>query len=110
MTDFTENDKNIKYKLQIIEQKLQQSDSNSDVLKQVVSDLKDVVQSMDKEFAIHSEKQSHLFFRIEQIQKEVDSVGGKGDKTSEKHRDLLENALMVIVGGVLAYLLSMAKG
>lgn len=110
MTDFTENDKNIGYRLKSIEQKLQQSDNDSESLRQVVNDLKDIVQSMDKEFAIHSEKQSHLFFRIEQIQKEVESVGGKGDKTSEKHRDLLENALMVILGGVIAYLFSMAKG
>lgn len=109
MTNFKENEQDLIYRLKNIEQKLQQNGNDSENLKQVVNDLKDVVRFIDKELAIHAEKQSHLFYRIEQIQKEVEAVGGKGDKTSEKHRDLLENALMVILGGVITYLFSMAK-
>ena len=104
------NEKELLYKLKKIEDTLQQNETDTEKLKQVVYELREVIASLDKDMAIQSEKQSHLFFRIEQIQKEVQSLEGKGEKTNEKHRDLLENALMVLLGGVITYRFSMAKG
>lgn len=85
---------------------------NTDVaeLKGIVSELKNIVQSLDKEVAIQVEKQSHLYFRIEQLQKEIELLEAKGVKTNDKQRALLENALMAFLGGLITYIFGLLGG
>lgn len=96
-------------KLKDIESALQNNSGDTAELKAVVHELKNVVQSLDKELAIQSEKQSHLFFRIEQLQSEINLLEDKDDKASDRHRQLIENALMAVLGGVISYVFGLLK-
>jgi chromosome segregation ATPase len=104
-----ENNTELLDKLKEIESTLQTSNSDTAELKTVVHELKNIVQSLDKEVAIQSEKQSHLFYRIEQLQSELNMLEDKGDKANDRHRQLIENALMAVLGGVITYVFSLLK-
>jgi chromosome segregation ATPase len=105
-----EREQEIMDRLKRVEQALQDSKVSDKKLKSVVNDLRDIIQALDKDHAIHAEKFSHLYYRVEAIDKELSKIEGKGDKTNEKQRDLMENALMVILGGVLTYMFSTFRG
>lgn len=94
-------------KLQAIEEKLQDQENSAAELKDVVYELKGIVQDLDKGMAIQAEKQSHLFFRIEQLQRELEVVESRGEKGNDRQRALIENALMVILGGLISYIFSL---
>ncbi|AGK86832.1 hemolysin [Bacillus phage SIOphi] len=94
----------IMQKLKEIENTLQNHKTNTVELRNVVNDLRDIVQSLDKDMAIHSEKQSHLFYRIEQMQREIELLDEKGEKGSDKQRDIVEKALMAFLGGLITYI------
>lgn len=96
-------------RLKDIETTLQNSSHDTAELKSVVTDLKNVVQSLDKEVAIQAEKQSHLFYRIEQLQIEIALLEDKDDKANDKHRQLIENTLMAVLGAVLTYVFTLLK-
>jgi chromosome segregation ATPase len=96
-------------KLQAIENKLQDQDNSAAELKGVVTELKGIVQDLDKDMAIQAEKQSHLFFRIEQFQRELEVLESRGEKGNERQRSLIENALMVVLGGLISYLFSLGS-
>lgn len=97
-------------KLIHIENTLQDHEADYSELKSVVSELKNIVQSLDKDMAIQAEKQSHLYFRVEQLQKQIELLEAKGTKTSDKQRALIENALMAFLGGLITYLFSLIGG
>lgn len=94
----------IMQKLKEIENTLQNHKTDTVELRNVVNDLRDIVQSLDKDMAIHSEKQSHLFYRIEQMQREIELLDEKGEKGSDKQRDIVERALMAFLGGLITYI------
>ncbi|AYJ75922.1 hypothetical protein Goe27_00540 [Bacillus phage vB_BsuM-Goe27] len=97
-------------KLKEIEDTIQDHKTDNTELKVVVNELKEIVQSLDKDMAIQSEKQSHLFYRVEQLQRELELLEEKGVKTSDKQRALIENALMAFLGGLITYIFSMMSG
>ncbi|OLF87090.1 hypothetical protein SP3_00168 [Bacillus phage fHSPT3] len=94
----------IMQKLKEIENTLQNHKTDTVELRNVVNDLRDIVQSLDKDMAIHSEKQSHLFYRIEQMQREIELLDEKGEKGNDKQRDIVEKALMAFLGGLITYI------
>lgn len=95
-------------KLLRIEAALQKEESNTKQLKQVVQEIKDVVKDLDRTVAVHSEKHAHLFYRIEQLQREIESLEASGEKTKSRHQDLVEKALMAFLGSLLTYVYSLA--
>lgn len=103
------NNQEVILKLQEIESVLQDQDNTTKDLKSVVNDLKSIVQALDKDAAIQAEKQSHLFYRIEQLQRELETLEGRGEKGTDRQRDLVEKALMALLGGLLTYIFSLAK-
>jgi len=91
-------------KLQKIESVLQDQESDTAELKRVVDELKGIVQSLDKYVAIQAEKQAHLLSRIEQLQDQIHVLENHREKGNDKQRQLIENALMAILGGLIAYI------
>ncbi len=96
------------HKLKSIEATLHDHENSTKQLRQVVNDLKEVVKDLDKSMAIQSEKQSHLFYRIEQLQKEIEILESSGEKSRSRQQDLIEKALMVFLGGLITYIYSLA--
>jgi chromosome segregation ATPase len=105
-----EREKELMDRLRKVENALQEGRSDTKRLKSVINDLRDIIQALDKDHAIHAEKFSHLYYRVEELSKEISKLEGKGDKTNEKQRDLMENALMVILGGLITYFFSTLRG
>lgn len=97
------------HKLKHIEHVLQSHDNNMGSLMEVVEELKEIVQELDKVMAIQSEKQSHLFYRVEQLQKEIEMLEKSGEKTNDRQRDLVEKALMAFIGGLITYVFSLSN-
>lgn len=97
-------------KLQAIEAMLQNQEINQTELERVVEELKNIVQSLDKEVAIQAEKQSHLYYIVEKLQKEVELLEQKDVKTNDKQRTLIENMLMAFLGGLITYIFSTMGG
>lgn len=98
------NNQEVILKLQEIETVLQDQENSATELKRVVDELKGIVQNLDKDMAIQAEKQAHLLFRIEQLQREVQVLETKSEKGTDKQRQLVENALMAVLGGLIAYI------
>lgn len=98
------------YKLKTLEAALSTQEQSVEQLKKVVEELSSVVKELDKVLAIHSEKQSHLFYRVEQLQREVEMLEASGEKTTSRHQDLVEKALMAFLGGLITYIFSLSSG
>lgn len=90
-------------KLQAIESVLQNQENSTTELKDIVDELKGIVQDLDKDAAIQAEKQSHLFYRVEQLQGELKALEARGEKGNDRQRALIENALMAVLGGLITY-------
>lgn len=97
------------HKLKDIESVLQDHDNTAEQLTQIVNELKSVVQDLDKTLAIQTEKQSHLFYRIEQLQQQIKVLESSGEKETGRQRDLIEKALMAFLGALITYIFSLAK-
>lgn len=100
---------NILYKLRKIEALVEEQDNNTAQLRIIVDELKSVVQDLDKTIAIQSEKHSHMNYRVEQLQKELELLEASGDKTRSKQQDLVEKALMVFLGGLITFIFNLAS-
>jgi chromosome segregation ATPase len=96
-------------KLKHIEDRLQNNDNATDELKGIINELKGVVTSLDKNAAIQDQKHSHLFYRVEQLQKEIELIEDKGAKKNDNQRALVEKAVMAFLGGLITYLFSLLK-
>ncbi|AHJ87575.1 hypothetical protein Bp8pC_145 [Bacillus phage Bp8p-C] len=97
-------------RLRSIEGKIQDQETDTTELRGVVDELKNIVFSLDKDIAIQQEKQSHLYYKMEQLQKELELLESAGDRKSDKQRELIEKALMAFLGGLITYLFSMISG
>lgn len=104
------NNQQVILKLQEIETVLQDQENSAAELKDVIDELKGIVQNLDKDMAIQAEKQSHLLFRIEQLQRELQVLESRSEKGSDKQRALIENVLMAVIGGLITYIFSLAGG
>lgn len=97
------------HRIEHIEKVVQNHGEDTGKLKDVVDELKSIVQSLDKDMAIQTEKQTHLLFRIEQLYEELEELGKKGDKTNDNQRELIEKTLMAFLGGLITYIFSLTK-
>jgi chromosome segregation ATPase len=97
-------------KLIAIEDKLQDHETDALELKSVVNELRAIVQSLDKDMAIQLEKQSHLVYRVEQLQREIELIEAEGVKSNDKRRAFVENAIMAVLGGLITYAFSLIGG
>lgn len=109
--------------LKELEESLQDNKSDYKDLKRVVDSLKDIVErvekgtagnkdvivSLDKDTALISEKLVFIFFRLEQLQKELESLDGQNTKQDDKSKARMENIIMLILGGVVTYFFSLIK-
>jgi chromosome segregation ATPase len=97
-------------KLRQIEDALQDHETDAKELKSMVGELRKIVQVLDKDMAIQLEKQSHLFYRVEQLQRELELLEAKGVKSSDKQRAFIESALLAFLGGLITYVFSIIGG
>ncbi len=91
-------------RLKSLEDTIQDHKADIKELKDVVQELREIVRDIDKNAAIEIEKRSHMEFRIEQLQKEIELLEANGVKSGDKQRALVENTLMVLLGGLISYL------
>lgn len=103
------NNQEVILKLQEIETVLQDQENSTAELKHVVEELRGIVHNLDRDRAVQDEKVAHLIFRIEQLQNELKILETKHEKGSDKQRQLIENALMAILGGLIAYIFKIGK-
>lgn len=103
------NNQEVILKLQEIETVLQDQENSTSELKHVVEELRGIVHNLDRDKAVQDEKIAHLIFRIEQLQSELKILETKHEKGSDKQRQLIENALMAILGGLIAYIFKIGK-
>lgn len=78
-------------------------------LEQAIKELKNIVQSLDKETAIQAEKQSHLYYQIVQLEKTVDSMKGDDSKEVARKRDLVEKIFMAVIGALVTYIFGLLR-
>lgn len=96
-------------KIKDIERILRDHANTSDEMNEVVKELEDIVHELDKSVALNGEKQSQLAYKIEVLNQKLSAVEMRGEKGSDKQRALVENALMVVLGGLLSYIFSLAN-
>lgn len=73
------------------------------------TDTRNVISSLDKEQAIQSEKNTHIFYQLGQLEKRVEELERHDDKSSDNMRGLIEKVFMAVIGGLVAYVFSMLR-
>lgn len=103
-------------RLQRLEDKLQHGELTEKGIKQdntelnnAVSELKDIVNSLDKRLAVHEEKYAHLTYQITKLEETIDALEGINDKEFDHKRDIVENIFMIVLGAVVTYVFSIFK-
>ena len=103
-------------RLQRLEDKLQQGELTDKGIQQgntelnnAVSELKDIVNSLDKRIAIHEEKYAHLTYQITKLEETISALEGVNDKEYDRKRAIVENIFMVVLGAIVTYVFSSFK-
>lgn len=104
-------------RLQRLEDRLQHGELTEKGIKQdnqelnnALQELKGIVNSLDKRFAVYEEKYEHLSYQITKLEETIDALEGVNDRESDHKRDIVENIFMVVLGAVVTYLFGMLKG
>lgn len=84
-------------------------DAERKELEKAINELKSIVQSLDKEMAINIEKQSHLYYQINQLEKAVSGLQGVDSREIDRKRDLVEKIFMAVLGATVTYIFSMLR-
>ncbi|AEW47504.1 hemolysin [Bacillus phage B4] len=103
------NQQQFEYRLKEIENVLKEHAEESEDIRKVLEEIQDIVRDIDKNAAINEEKQSHLFYRIDLLQQKLTTLETRGEKGTDKQRALVENALMVVLGGIISYIFSLSQ-
>lgn len=127
----TENNQDIYRRLRGLEEKIQSGELAKDdtykTILETIRELKDAyaeleksgdsthrdminsITVLDKDMAIQAEKQSNVFYQLSQLEKRIEVLENKGDKTNDNLRGLLEKVFMAIIGGLVTYVFSMLR-
>ncbi|AGT13639.1 hypothetical protein TROLL_69 [Bacillus phage Troll] len=103
------NQQEFEYRLKEIENVLKEHAEESEDMKKVLEELQAIVRDIDKNAAINEEKQSNLIYRIDLLHQKLATLETRGEKGTDKQRALVENALMVVLGGILSYIFSLSQ-
>ena len=104
-------------RLQRLEDRLQHGELTKEGIKQdnqelnnALQELKGIVNSLYKRFAVYEEKYGHLSYQITKLEETIDALENVNDRESDHKRDIVENIFMVVLGAVVTYLFGMLKG
>lgn len=113
---WVEKDTNIQSlldKIKNLEDKVQTGEltrkTDNEELTKAIKELRDIVVALDKDSALQSEKQSHIFYQIGQLEKGVEALRQTNQKEDEGKKDLVEKVFMIILGAVVTYVFSLVK-
>ncbi|AZF89174.1 membrane-bound protein [Bacillus phage vB_BthM-Goe5] len=99
----------LEYKIKEIESILKEHSEDSEDIREVLEEIQVIVKDLDKSVALNEEKQSHLRYRIVLLNQRLAALETRGEKGTDKQRALVENALMVVLGGIISYIFSLSQ-
>jgi len=63
-----------------------------------------IVSSLDKDQAIQGEKNTNIFYQLEQLERRLEELERHSEKSNDNSRQFLETVLMLIIGGLVTWL------
>lgn len=68
-----------------------------------------IVTSLDKDYAIQGEKNSNIFYQLEQLERRLEELERNSEKSNDNTRQFVEKVLMLLIGGLVTWLFNILQ-
>lgn len=68
-----------------------------------------VITALDKDTAIQEEKNSNIFYQLEQLERRLEELERSSEKNSDNTRQFVEKIVMLIIGGLVTWLFNVLQ-
>lgn len=68
-----------------------------------------VITALDKDTAIQEEKNSNIFYQLEQLERRLEELERSSEKDSDNTRQFVEKIVMLIIGGLVTWLFNVLQ-
>jgi len=68
-----------------------------------------IVSSLDKDHAIQGEKNSNIFYQLEQLERRLEELERNSEKSNDSSRQFVEKVLMLMIGGLVTWLFNVLQ-
>lgn len=98
--DYSDNERyhdEIKYTLEHLQRifkEIQESQRNTS----------SIVSSLDKDQAIQGEKNTNVFYQLEQLERRLEDLERNAEKSNDSTRQFIEKVVMLIIGALVTWL------
>lgn len=67
------------------------------------------ITALDKDTAIQEEKNSNIFYQLEQLERRLEELERTSEKNSDNTRQFVEKIVMLIIGGLVTWLFNVLQ-
>lgn len=67
------------------------------------------ITALDKDTAIQEEKNSNIFYQLEQLERRLEELERSSEKNSDNTRQFVEKIVMLIIGGLVTWLFNVLQ-
>lgn len=68
-----------------------------------------IVSSLDKDQAIQGEKNSNIFYQLEQLERRLEELERNSEKSNDNTRQFVEKILMLVIGALVTWLFNVLQ-
>ena len=67
------------------------------------------ITALDKDVSIQGEKNSNIFYQLEQLERRLEELERSSEKSSDNTRQFVEKIVMLIIGGLVTWLFNVLQ-
>lgn len=67
------------------------------------------ITALDKDTSIQEEKNSNIFYQLEQLERRLEELERSSEKNSDNTRQFVEKIVMLIIGGLVTWLFNVLQ-
>lgn len=67
------------------------------------------ITALDKDVSIQGEKNSNIFYQLEQLEKRIEELERTSERDSDNTRQFVEKIVMLIIGGLVTWLFNVLQ-
>ena len=90
--------------------------SDIETLKRLYGEIRDLqrthtttITTLDKDISIQEEKNSNIFYQLEQLERRLEELERTSEKNSDNTRQFVEKIVMLIIGGLVTWLFNILQ-
>lgn len=114
LLDLAENVQNTNKNNETYKQEIQASVQELQKIYKEVYDMhkrtSDIAIGLDKDHAIQGEKNSNIFYQLEQLERRITDLEQQAQKSNDSSKQFVEKVIMLIIGAIVTWIFNILQG